>query len=175
MDQILEALLAYDATPPNEVYSHIEYGEASGEGISSERAVEIVKQCWKCLPATLAESFLEGFLQSSHIEGLDSILFNCIASAREVGSASSIVRLLQSACSLDANTIALRSIDALNRTADPSEQDRLAYALWVIVPAQADALKLSSLLECNKLSSYAKTLVQESIASCQKTARRERR
>ena len=173
---VVENLLAFDANPPDVNYSPFDYGESVATNVCEPEAKQIVEQCLRLLPGTLATSFLEGFLGRYLPDSIDLILMHTIPEVQDLGSAGSIVELLRQSCGMEDQEIADRILDSMKDLNAGAAQDRLSFALWSVICGETydvqnavtrcngDILvknKLSSILENLSLTDYSRSTLKE--------------
>lgn len=162
MTDLIKGLLAFDLEPPREDYSPLEFGERLGREMPADRARQLIAECWSSLPGSLAESFLEGFLETAIIDDLPSVLLNCLSSTREVSSVCSIVSFLRNKLRMGSIEIIGYSVDQLGRTSDAEEQNRLAYAIQCAGGhLGSEAERIRELQETKRLTAYARSCLDE--------------
>ncbi|GIW99332.1 MAG: hypothetical protein KatS3mg111_2665 [Pirellulaceae bacterium] len=166
VDATIRELLSFDSEPPNEDYSPLEHGEQLGSGLSPGVARELVIACWQSLPATLAETFLEGLLEKASINEPVATMLQCLENAREVSSASSIVRILRRKYNVSSEKIVEYAVTRLGSATDKAVQDRLAYAILSAGLTTLDqAREILALQRTGLLSGYARECLEEAVSA----------
>lgn len=181
---IVDEILSYDGEPPHADYSPYEFGVQVGSQVASDVASDVVRSCFESLPGTLAESFLDGFLETAAIDSLDDLLFDSIAKSREVGAGGAILRLLERFGGLADSQIAERIMDRVFDARQPSEQDRLCFALWALLCGETYNVgsgrvfrnrgvrtvgRIPEILKTQRLTDYSRSALMEcmrAVASC---------
>jgi len=170
MTNLMEDLIAYDTTPPDEGYSPLEFGERVGRELPAELARQLVVQCWASLPGSLAESFLEGFFETANIANLPSVLLDCLSSTREVSSVCSIVGFLRTECEMTSVEIIRYSADKLSGAMDGETQNRLAYTIQSVGGCLgSEAERIAELLASGRLTDYARSCLEEACRLSEKS------
>ena len=103
IDRILSQLEEFDTDPPDENYTHGEFGERAASECDPDTARKLVVACYMRLLNSLAASFLDGFLKVVKIEALDDLLFACMVSSPDINAAGSIVGYLLNICRAQRN------------------------------------------------------------------------
>lgn len=164
MKSLVADLLSFDSSPPDASYSHLEHGEKIGAQVTANEAREIVRVCWQALPGSLAESFLDGFLDTAKMECPVGVFLECLDDSREVSSAPLIVGFLKGRFRLSTSEIIDHCLARLDLSGDAGAQDRLAYAILAAGTLASDQrTRLSMFLQTRTVSEYAEECLREAL------------
>jgi hypothetical protein len=134
---IVDRITEYDISPPDSDYTPYRFGIEIAPQVDSGLVANVIRQCIEKLPGTLAESFLDGFLEMIDASNVDEILFDALRNSLEVGSGAAVVRLMRKFSSLTDEEIAVRIINQIASDNESAAQDRFAFALWSLICGEA--------------------------------------
>lgn len=170
MKSLVADLLSFDSSPPDASYSHLEHGERIGAQVTADEAREIVRVCWQSLPGSLAESFLDGFLDTAKMECPAGVFLECLDDSREVSSAPLILGFLKGRFQLSTSEIIDHCLARLDSCEDSGAQDRLAYAILAAgTLASHQRTHLSTFLQSKTVSDYAEECLREALRRAEAT------
>jgi hypothetical protein len=174
VDQIIRAVIRDDIEPPSNDYSVYDYGAEVARSLNQTSASSLIIESLRSLPASLAESFLEGVLDRVSILNLQDILFVALPQVSEITSAATIVQFLIERSAMARPALAMRLLSDIQRTREPHVQNVYAYAILTTlgdrkpvdltdpVVRQQDA-QIQKALEAvprDKLTDYARGLLE---------------
>jgi len=164
MNRLITDLLSFDCSPPNASYSHLEHGEKIGSQVTADEAREIVRVCWQSLPGSLAESFLDGFLDTAKMDCPAGVFLECLSDSREVSSAALIVGFLKGRFQLSTSEIIDYCVAQLVSSKEVGAQERLAYAILAAgTLASHQKTQLITFLQKCTASEYAEECLREAL------------
>jgi hypothetical protein len=130
VEQIISNVLKNDADPPSDDYSAYDYGARATRGFDEMSASLLIIESFRRLPASLAESFIEGILDQIPVLQLNDTLFSALPQVCDVTSAATIARLVASRGRIPRLNILMRLFSGMRQTAHEHEQNAYAYAIW---------------------------------------------
>jgi hypothetical protein len=131
VSMLVQRVLENDLNPPSEDYDTYEYAASIARGIDDESASLLIRAGLEALPASLAESFLDGILDNVSVGSLNETLFAVLPRVRELTSAGVVVHLLVHRCHIGRVEIVKRLLAGINSRRNQDAQDAYAYALLI--------------------------------------------
>src|SRR5262249_55436869 len=126
---LVQRALENDLNPPSEDYDTYEFAASIARGMDGESAASLISASLEILPASLAESFLDGILDNVSVRSLNETLFAVLPRVRELTSAAVIVHLLARRGQVGRVEIVQRLLAGIDSRRYQDAQDAYAYGL----------------------------------------------
>jgi len=131
--QIISQVLRDDNNPPTADYSPYDYGLEVGQRLDERALADLVIECVRHLPSSLAESFLNGALEERSGILMKNALLKALPQGHETDSASAVLSLLRERSLITRLDLAMHILSEIRETKEAKAQDIYAFAMLIML------------------------------------------